>query len=174
MAQPRANAGTNETEKCMAIVTVTAAIAALKNSVDMVKSAIATRDELKLTEMQQVLNDRVIDVQNAALALQEKQSDARDQIDTLKDDLRAARSRVQELESERSERSQYALFRFDSCHTAYRSVEGIAPTHFICQPCFDGPDKRKVVLQYNPPIEAGIHSQGAWRSCPVCKTTVVE
>lgn len=155
-------------------MTITAALGGLKNAYELAKVALAARDEAKISAAHQALTDRIIDVQNAALALQEKQSDARDQIDTLKDDLRTARSRVQQLELEQAERGQYALYQFASQNTAYKSVEGIEPEHFICQPCFDGPGKRKVVLLYQRPSASGMYRQEGFRSCPVCKTIVKE
>ncbi|MDE1009991.1 MAG: hypothetical protein OSB38_30465 [Paraburkholderia fungorum] len=168
MAQPRAHAGANKTGKKMAIVTVTAAIAALKNTIDVAKSAIATRDELKLAEMQQSINDRVIDVQNAALALQEKQSNARDEIDQLKESLRQANETISTLEKERTDRNQYKLTPIAHSGHAYQyAVSGENP-HFICQPCFDGPEKRKVVLQFSPRYQ-GFAS--TWM-CSVCKTVI--
>lgn len=165
----------------MEIVTITAAIAGLKNSYDLVKAAIAARDDVKLAEARQAVNDRIIDVQNAALALQEKQSAARDDIESLKESLRAANAKVAELEQMQAERGKYALHAISQGVHVYASKIDDAgasatsePQHYICQPCFDGPEKRKVVLNYAPRQRAGVYSVPASWSCPVCKHSVSE
>ncbi|MDN7488503.1 hypothetical protein QZM35_12415 [Burkholderia sp. AU45274] len=159
-------------------MTVTAAIAGLKNTIDLAKAAIATRDELKLAEMQQSINDRVIDVQNAALALQEKQSAARDEIDQLKEELRKAKTTLAELERTQSEREKYALHAVSEGALVYALksdyVDQGVPSHFLCQPCFDGPEKRKVILEYTPGQKAGQYVIHPRWSCPVCKHGVNE
>lgn len=152
----------------MPLMTVTAAIAGLKNAIDLTKAAVAARDEHKLAEMQQSINDRVIDVQNAALALQEKQSAARDEIDELKEQLRAANAKSAEFERVLGERAAYKLHAVSDRGFVYRFVGDDEPEHFICQPCYDGPDRRKTVLMYNP-------ARGHYAShyvCPTCKNIV--
>ncbi|HDV6327470.1 TPA: hypothetical protein RJR39_003563 [Burkholderia cenocepacia] len=152
----------------MPIVTVTAAIAGLKNTIDLAKAAIAARDELKLAEMQQSINDRIIDVQNAALALQEKQSSARDEIDRLKDELREAKKTIEALETERSQSNNYELTKLSEYGYAYKYVGPDEPEHLICQPCYDGPGHRKTVLKFNP-----INGRyAAHYVCPTCKNIV--
>ena len=152
----------------MPIMTVTAAITALKSTVDLAKAAIATRDELKLAEMQQSINDRVIDIQNAALALQEKQSAARDEIDELKEQLRTANAKAADLERVLGERAAYKLHAVSNRGFVYRSVGDDEPEHFICQPCYDGPGRHKAVLKFRP---ASAH-YAAQYSCPACKNIV--
>ncbi|WP_127837612.1 hypothetical protein [Burkholderia gladioli] len=149
-------------------MTVTATIAALKNTIDLAKGAIAARDEMKLAEMQQSINDRVIDVQNAALALQEKQSAARDEIDELKEQLRAATARTADLERAVAERMAYKLYAVSRGAFAYRSeIEG-EPEHFICQPCYDGPERRKTVLKFFDRTQYA----SAHFTCPTCKNVL--
>ncbi|WP_157379611.1 hypothetical protein [Burkholderia ubonensis] len=165
----------------MPIMTVTAAIAGLKSAIDLAKAAVAARDEMKLAEMQQSINDRIIDVQNAALSLQEKQSDARDEIDALKEELRTAKSKIADIERARTERDKYILHAVGTGRFAYALKEeavGITvngePRHFICQPCFDGPENRKVVLRYKAGGNTGrVHIPGTW-ACPVCQAVVSE
>lgn len=153
----------------MPLMTVTAAIAGLKNTIDLAKAAIATRDELKLAEMQQSINDRVIDVQNAALALQEKQSAARDEIDELKEQIRASNAKVAELEELLNERAEYKLHALTPRGFAYRYVGTDEPEHYICQGCFDNKPKRKVVLLYRPGVPGRIYER---YKCPACETEV--
>ncbi|RQU16260.1 hypothetical protein DF153_21225 [Burkholderia cenocepacia] len=150
----------------MPIMTVTAAIAALKSTVDLAKVAVAARDELKLAEMQQSINDRVIDVQNAALALQEKQSAARDEIDELKEQLRTANAKLAELERKRTDRDQYVLRELTTGVFVLASTVSDAsgnPAHFICQPCMD-----------NKSIKAVLQQTGTMGTiklkCPICTT----
>ncbi|MGI0509071.1 hypothetical protein ABY44_39245 [Burkholderia sp. ZZQ-2] len=152
----------------MPIVTVTAAIAGLKNAIDLAKAAIAARDELKLAEMQQSINDRVIDVQNAALALQEKQAAARDEIDELKEQVRTANAKAADLERTLGERAAYKLYEVSDRAFAYRFVGDDEPEHLICQPCYDGPAHRKTVLKFNP-----INGRyAAHYVCPTCRNIV--
>ncbi len=176
MVSPRAHVVHFTTGNKMPIMTVTAAIAGLKNAVDLAKAAVAARDEIKLAEMQQSINDRVIDVQNAALALQEKQAAARDEIDELKESLRSAKATIVELERTQSERENYSLHEVSRGSFVYALKEeapGITvsgePRHYICQKCFDGPEKRKVTLDFTPGQQAGPYSLKPHWTCSVCK-----
>ncbi|THJ52574.1 SlyX family protein [Burkholderia sp. LS-044] len=150
----------------MPIMTITAAIAGLKNTIDIAKAAVAARDELKLAEMQQSINDRVIDVQNAALALQEKQSAARDEIDRLKDELRETAAKLAEVEKKRTDRAQYVLHELTTGVFVLASTMSDAtghPAHFICQPCMDN-KAHKAVLQQTGTL-------GTIKlKCPECST----
>lgn len=154
----------------MSIMTVTAAIAGLKNTFDLAKAAVAARDELKLAEMQQSINDRVIDVQNAALALQEKQSSARDEIDKLKEELRVAKKTIGTLEAKLSQANDYKLTRLSHYGFAYKYIGTEEAEHLVCQPCFDNVPSRKVVLHFS----RGDESTVAYWGCSVCRATVLE
>jgi hypothetical protein len=165
----------------MPIMTVTAAIAGLKNAIDLAKAAVAARDELKLAEMQQSINDRVIDVQNAALALQEKQSAARDEIDSMKDEMRTLKATIEQLQRAASLRDLYVLRNVGPGRYVY-SLRETAPgqtvngevQHNLCQPCFDGPEQRKVVLRYKAGGKVGtMHIPASW-TCSVCGTSLSE
>lgn len=153
----------------MAIVTVTTAIAGLKNAIDLAKAAVAARDELKLAEMQQSINDRIIDVQNAALALQEKQSAARDEIDELKELLRASNTKCETLKQELAERANYKLHAISVRGFAYRYAGREEPEHFVCQSCFDNQPKRKVVLIHRPGVPGRLSER---YTCPACDTEI--
>ncbi|MBJ9673347.1 hypothetical protein [Burkholderia gladioli] len=149
----------------MPIMTVTAAIAGLKNTFDLAKAAVAARDEMKLAEMQQSINDRIIDVQNAALALQEKQSSARDEIDELKDQLRTANEKIAKMDQKRAVRDQYVLEQLTDGVFVLASIEPDTspPGHYICQPCMDN-DNRLAVLQRTSKYG------GIKLKCPLCST----
>jgi hypothetical protein len=149
----------------MVIETVSSALGALRTSVDLARGAIATRDEAKLTEATQHLNDRIIGVQNAAMQLQEKQSASRDEIEQLKEDLRQARVQIAELEQRKEERNRYKLHELSASVfvLAYSNDDGV-PMHHICQTCMDNANK-KVVLQKIK--RAGKVLLG----CPSCENT---
>ncbi|WP_175663082.1 hypothetical protein [Burkholderia ambifaria] len=134
----------------MAITTVSAALGALKATIDLVQGAINARDQAKLADAKQLLNDRIIDVQNAALQLQEKQSSARDEIEALKDELRTTKAKLVELEDRNADRSKYKLKELAPANFAYSYVpesEDGTPTHYICQPCMDGMSKKYVLKE---------------------------
>ncbi|PRH46378.1 hypothetical protein [Burkholderia multivorans] len=152
----------------MDIATIGAAIGGLKNAIDLTKTAIAARDDQKLAEARQAVNDRIIDVQNAALALQEKQSASRDEIDRLKDELRDAKKTIEALETERSQSNNYKLTQLSQYGYAYKYVGADEPEHLICQPCFDGVHHRKVVLHFSPEND---YTFAFWE-CPSCNVKV--
>lgn len=133
----------------MDITSVSAALSSLKATYDLAKLAVAARDETKLSEITQALNERIMAVQGAALQIQERLSAARDEIDALKDEKRSLGARIAELEERKRERDRYRLAELKPANFAYAYVpdEGdAAPAHYICQPCMDGAGK-KVVLQ---------------------------
>lgn len=146
------------------IGTISTTLSALKTSVDMAKTALAIRDDGKIAEATQLLNDRIIDVQNAALQLQEKMSAQRDDIETLKNDKRELSAKIAELEQRKAERSQYELKELTpgSFVLAYiEQGEGGTPMHYLCQSCMDNLSKKSVLQEYR--------SGGVIRlRCPSC------
>jgi len=152
---------TSNTEYLMDIGSISAALGGLKTAFELTKAAVAARDESKIAEAKQALNDRIIDVQNAALQLQERQSAARDEIDELKDQIRDLKASMKTLESDATERANYRLAAIFPGKWAYESV--IDPHHYACQQCFDGPSHRKVLLQS--------YWENHWE-CPVCKNRI--
>jgi hypothetical protein len=150
----------------MVIATVSTALAALRTSLDLASSAIAARDEAKLAEATQHLNSRIIDVQNAAMHLQEKQSASRDEIEQLKKDLRVARDQIDELEQRRAERDKYGLHELSPSVfvLAYNRQEDGVPMHYICQTCMDNGGKKEVLQNLK---KAG----RVLLACPSCENT---
>lgn len=149
----------------MVVATISATLASLKTSVDLVRTAVAVRDDAKLAEATQTINDRIIDVQNAALQLQEKQSAARDEIEALKDDARQLRARVADLEQKRNERVQYRLHEFPKGVFVLASLESedmTDPMHYLCQTCMDN-RSQKNVLQRDSRVGS------VFLQCPTCK-----
>ncbi|WP_175878875.1 hypothetical protein [Burkholderia sp. BCC0097] len=163
MIEPRAFVATINPGNTMDITTIGAAIGGLKNAIDLTKTAIAARDDQKLAEARQAINDRIIDVQNAALALQEKQASARDEIDELKEQLRSANEKIAELDRKRALRSLYELRELTEgvFVLASTSPDTSQPAHLICQPCMDNDSKLGVLQQTSK-------YGGIKLKCPLC------
>lgn len=81
-----------------------------------------------------------------------------------------------------AERGRYALFQIARGKFVYRAEIGpptagasdpvaAEPEHYICQVCFDGHTKAKVVLQFSPQ-NAHFGRAARW-FCPACKTSIV-
>ncbi|MBW9336226.1 hypothetical protein FEE59_22165 [Herbaspirillum sp. RU 5E] len=131
------------------IATISTALGSLKTALELAKTAVAVRDDNKIAEATQLLNDRIIDVQNAALQLQEKLSTLRDDIEALKDDKRELSAKIAELEQRKAERNQYKLHELSPSVFVLASIEtgeGGTPAHYLCQPCMDNKSE-KFVLQ---------------------------
>jgi len=88
----------------MDIGSVSAALSSLKATYDLAKLAIAAHDEAKLVEVTLAFNERIMDVQSAALQLQERLSNTRDELDELKGVKRELTERVAEFEDRKRER----------------------------------------------------------------------
>ncbi|MFD1557058.1 hypothetical protein ACFSHT_15765 [Paraburkholderia silviterrae] len=133
----------------MDVSSISAAVSSAKAAFEIAKLAIATRDDVKLTEAKQILNDRIVDIQSAALQLQEKMSAMRDEVEMLKDEKRQLSARIAELEQRSAERAQYELEAIQPgvFVLAHRERgQGSVPMHYLCQSCMDNSAK-KVVLQ---------------------------
>jgi hypothetical protein len=110
-----------------------------------------------------------MDVQTASLALQERLSNARDEIDELKEERRSLSERISGLEAKKQERERYTLAELESGYYAYRYSLGdgdLTPQHYICQQCMDISANR-VVLQ-----ETALWGVVSLR-CPNCKHEVL-
>jgi hypothetical protein len=130
------------------MTTISVALSSLKTSVDVARTAIAVRDDVKLAEATQALNDRIIDVQNAALQLQEKQAAARDEIDSVKDEARLLRKRILELEQQKTDRAKYRLHELTEGVFVLAQTEpggSAEPVHYLCQSCMDNATKKEVL-----------------------------
>lgn len=150
----------------MDAASIGAAIGSLKATVDLARTAVAARDDAKIAAATQALNDRIIDVQNAALHLQEKQSTARDEIEALKDEARQLRAQIADLEKKRNDRSRYRLHEFPGQGTFVlaldESVDGAGPAHYICQPCMDNRSQKNV-------LQRGSRYGSVFLKCPSCE-----
>ncbi|NIF39524.1 hypothetical protein F3J14_01105 [Burkholderia sp. Tr-862] len=147
----------------MDIGTISAAIAGVRNAYELTKTAIAARDDAKLAEARIELTDRVMDIQNAAVALQEKLTNARDEIDKMKEQLRSANEKIAELDRKRGIRSQYVLHELTEgvFVLASKNPDASQPAHLICQPCMDNDNKLGVLQQTSK-------YGGIKLKCPLC------
>ncbi len=70
MIEPRPCAAHHKTGDQMDITTVTAAIAGLKNAIDLAKTAMEARDAAKLSEAKSAMLERLIEIQSQCFDLQ--------------------------------------------------------------------------------------------------------
>ncbi|MCA8198320.1 kinetochore Spc7 family protein [Burkholderia vietnamiensis] len=149
----------------MDVATISATLGALKTSFDFVKSAVAARDDAKISDALKDINDRIFQVQNAALQAQEKMSAMREEIETLKDGKRELKARIAELEQQKSERAKYDLHELSEGVFVLAEIEasqnGRSP-HYLCQSCMDNSAKKGVLKQEN---RLGYYVL----TCPICK-----
>lgn len=130
----------------MDLASISGAVSALKTSVDMVKTAIGLHDDMKLAEATRLLNDKIMDVQNAALSLQEKLSNQRDEIDELKDAKREALKKVDALEKQKSKREQYELVELTPGNFVLSWIgDSSTLPHHVCQRCMDNESKISIL-----------------------------
>jgi hypothetical protein len=133
----------------MDVAAISGALSAAKNAFDLLKTAAQSRDDAKINEALRALNDRIIDIQNSALQLQEKLAARHEECETLKNDARQIKAHLVDLESQRHQRAQYSLHELSSgifVLAPNARHESPAPAHYLCQPCMDNAAK-KVVLQ---------------------------
>jgi len=150
------------------IATISSALSALKTSVDFAKTAIAVRDDVKIAEATQLVNERIIDVQNSALQMQEKMSALRDEIESLKAEKRDLAVKLTEQEQSRAERNKYKLHELTtgSFVLAYAETgDDAAPMHYLCQPCMDNLGKKSV-------LQRRYHTGSITLRCPTCENQV--
>ncbi|KWI87184.1 hypothetical protein WM08_17265 [Burkholderia ubonensis] len=149
----------------MDVPTISAALGALKTSFDLARTAVAARDDAKLADALRDINERIFQVQNASLQVQEKMSAMRDEIETLKDGKRQLSARITELEHQKSEREKYHLHELSKgvfvLAEKEPSTDGRSP-HFLCQPCMDNSSKKAVLNRV-------YRSYAYFAVCPVCK-----
>lgn len=133
------------------ITTISATLSSLKTALDLTKTALAVRDDGKIAEATQLLNERIFDVQNAALSLQEKMSAQRDEIEALKEEKRTLSAKLSVLEAQKSERDRYALYELvpGSYVLAYTGPsDPKVPMHYICQTCMENTGVKSVLQQF--------------------------
>lgn len=133
----------------MDISTISGALSATKTAFDLLGLATQSRDDAKIKEALRALNDRIIDVQNSALHLQEKLATRQEECEAVKDSERQLKARLVDLESQRHQRAQYSLHELSKdvfVLAPNATHESPTPAHYLCQGCMDNAAKQ-VVLQ---------------------------
>jgi len=143
------------------IETLTAAIAAVKESVSLIKAAVSANNKKKLAAAANELEQRFLELRSASLTVQEQYLA-----------LNAKSAKITQKETELNaivtDRSNYRLKKLPNGTTVYAyqpSVENRKELHYLCQPCFDDTKNgiRKAILI---PVET--EYCGWWLQCPVC------
>jgi hypothetical protein len=144
------------------IVAIATTLTALRTSLDLTKGAIDARDKAKLAELTQVMNERILDVQNAALDLQGKMFAATSEISSLEDRERQLKAENAQLTAQAAERDKYRLHELSEgvFVLAYKSEapDGTAtePAHYLCQPCMDNEAKKVVLQRKSGPVNVAL------------------
>lgn len=128
-------------------------------------AAVEIRDFNKLAATVSQINSELLKAQDGMLSLQAGMF-------ALQQEHFETTKQLSELKKAMAQRDSYALVELGHRTFAYRKKdvphEGGAnepssaePEHYICQPCFDGPGQRIVVLR---------SGQRGWLQCSVCKS----
>lgn len=156
----------------MDMTLVTGTVGALRVAVDIGKAAIGIRDANKLAEVVVSMNEQLLNAQQSLFAHNAELLDLQQQYFQTTQELREAKEAL-------ADRRRYALFdigdrqfvlRADARPASSGPGEPVAaePEHYVCQPCFEGSSKTKVVLQH---FGKAAGRRAGWL-CPACKTIV--
>jgi len=146
----------------MDIASISSALTGLTATFDLAKTAIAARDEAKLSCLQEAMQKRIIEIQNLSIQLLEKNSTAQDEVHAIKSERRELKSKIADLERQISERRHYRLHQLSDGVFIYAydpTAYDATPAHYLCQPCMDN-ESKKGVLALTP-------NRCYW-ICPVC------
>ncbi|WP_241065483.1 hypothetical protein [Achromobacter insuavis] len=153
---------------------VTGAVGALRTALDIGKAAVEIRDANKLNEVVIRMNEQLLNAQQSLFAHNAE-------LLNLQQEHFKATQELRELNEALSERRRYTLFELGTGKFVYRAAgrpvlderdgEIISePEHYICQPCFDGPAKAKIILRGSYAADLG-RPREIWH-CPHCKTGI--
>ncbi len=151
---------------------VSGAVASITAAKEIGKAALGLRDFNQMAAQISEMNARLLDAQESLFA-------HNTQLLALQQQHFETTQKLAEVEKALAEKGRYTLFEIVPGSFAYRADGGPSathggnpvtaePEHYICQPCFDGPDRRKVTLRLHPTSK---HIVGWWH-CPVCKTDI--
>lgn len=141
---------------------LTAAAASLKTAMDFGRAALELKNYNDMAAKVSDLNSKILDAQQSLFAHNVQLSELQEEHRTALRDLEAAKTAL-------AERGRYLLHAVAPGRFAYRAeATATEPEHYICQPCFDGPDRRKAVLQDHPPTQR----TAGYLLCPVCTVNV--
>lgn len=151
---------------------VSSAVASINAAKEIGKAALGLRDFNQMAAKISEMNASLLDAQNSLFTHNA-------QLLALQQDYFEATKELAEAKEALAEKGRYALFEIVPGSFAYRADarptgthDGnpvpAEPEHYICQPCFDGPDRRKAVLRLHPTTQYVI----GWWHCPVCNTDI--
>jgi hypothetical protein len=149
-----------------------AAVSSIGAAKEIGKAALGLRDFNQMATQISEMNAKLLDAQESLFA-------HNTQLLTLQQQHFETAQKLAEVEKALAEKGRYALFEIVPGSFAYRThVDPYAsaagnpgaaePEHYICQPCFDGPDRRKVTLRLHPTTQYVV----GWWHCPVCRTDI--
>lgn len=150
---------------------ISSALGAITAAKDIGKAALTVRDANLVAEHVSRLNDTLLKAQEALFAHNA-------QLLELQQEHFKATEELRQLKEAIAERGRYTLVELSRGQFAYRAntapelgragePDSTDPTHHICQQCFDGVEKKKVVLQRRTPLYGG---NVLW--CPSCKVEI--
>lgn len=148
---------------------ITSAVSAINGAIDLGKGALSIRDEAKAMEIVRAMNEKLLDAQQRLFELGAA-------VNALQHENFEATQELRELKEALAERGRYSLVELSPGQFAYRvnpapALGGASdptfpqPDHYICQKCFDGPTKAKVILQRR--FRAG--GRSSYWHCASCK-----
>lgn len=149
---------------------ISSAVTAINGAIDLGKGALSIRDEAKAMDIVRAMNEKLLDAQQRLFELGAA-------INALQHENFQAAQELREVREALAERGRYTLVAISDGQFAYRvnptpALGGTGdpgltePDHYVCQKCFDGPGKDKVVLQ-----RRGMLGGGRYLECPGCKVT---
>lgn len=147
---------------------ITSAVTAINGAIDLGKGALSIRDEAKAMEIVRAMNEKLLDAQQRLFELGAA-------VNALQHENFEAAQKLRELSESLAERGRYSLVAISDGQFAYRvnpapalggtGEPGLAePDHYVCQKCFDGPGKDRVVLQRKFRLSHYFYL------CPGCRT----
>ncbi|MGX9524320.1 hypothetical protein ACXHWJ_08465 [Alcaligenes nematophilus] len=119
---------------------ITSAITGLRVAVDMANVAIDSRDAIKIGEAKAVMISRLLDVQSACMALQEKNSALLQDKHTLANEKRDLEIQLLELQQQMNKLSNYERIRTPAGAVVYIDKETEGPNQeavYACPNCMD-------------------------------------
>ncbi|WP_186069115.1 hypothetical protein [Burkholderia gladioli] len=152
---------------------ITGAVASLNAAREFGKAALAVRDFNESAALISNLNSELLKAQESLFA-------HNTQLLTLQQQYFEATQELTKVREALAEKTRYQLFEVTPGAFVYRAEGHPAATHdgnpvppqvehLICQQCFDGPGRRKVVLRY---YFASTYRPIAHWSCPVCNSQI--
>ncbi len=130
---------------------ISSAVTAINGAIDLGKGALSIRDEAKAMDIVRAMNEKLLDAQQRLFELGAA-------INALQHENFQAAQELREVREALAERVRYSLVELSAGQFTYRVNPSPAlggsldpastqPDHYICQKCFDGPTKEKVILQ---------------------------